>query len=36
MVGFQLAGRNRRPLGRGGRWHDQLLLSLLRDEWRGA
>ncbi len=35
-VGFHLEGRIRRPPWRGGRWHDQLLLSLLRDEWRGA
>ena len=35
-VGFRLEGRIRRAQWRGGRWHDQLLLSLLRDEWRGA
>ena len=34
-VGFQLEGRIRRAQWRGGSWHDQLLLSLLREEWRG-
>jgi RimJ/RimL family protein N-acetyltransferase len=32
-VGFQVEGRIRRAQWRGGRWHDQILLSLLRDEW---
>ena len=35
-VGFQLEGRVRHAQWRGGRWHDQLLLSLLREEWRAA
>jgi aminoglycoside 6'-N-acetyltransferase len=34
-IGFQEEGRIRRAQWRGGRWHDQVLLSLLRDEWRG-
>jgi RimJ/RimL family protein N-acetyltransferase len=33
-VGFQVEGRIRRAQWRGGRWHDQVLLSLLRDEWQ--
>jgi RimJ/RimL family protein N-acetyltransferase len=33
-VGFQEEGRVRRAQWRGGRWHDQVLLSLLREEWR--
>jgi aminoglycoside 6'-N-acetyltransferase len=32
-VGFTLEGAVRRAQWRGGRWHDQLLLSLLRDEY---
>lgn len=35
-AGFQVEGQIRRAQWRGGRWHDQLLLSLLRDEWHGA
>ncbi|MFF0575931.1 GNAT family N-acetyltransferase [Streptosporangium saharense] len=31
-VGFRLEGRVRRAQWRGGRWYDQLLYSLLRDE----
>ncbi|MEU1875973.1 GNAT family protein [Streptosporangium sp. NPDC020072] len=31
-IGFQQEGRVRRAQWRGGRWHDQLLFSLLRDE----
>ena len=34
-VGFKEEGRIRRAQWRGGRWHDQLLLSVLRDEWGG-
>jgi RimJ/RimL family protein N-acetyltransferase len=33
-VGFQVEGRIRRAQWRGGRWHDQVLLSLLRDGWQ--
>lgn len=32
-IGFQLEGRIRRATWRDGRWHDCVLLSLLRDEW---
>jgi RimJ/RimL family protein N-acetyltransferase len=32
-IGFQREGRIRRAQWRGGAWHDQILLSLLRDEW---
>ena len=35
-AGFQVEGQIRRAQWRGGRWHDQVLLSLLRDEWQGA
>jgi aminoglycoside 6'-N-acetyltransferase len=35
-IGFQLEGRVRNAQWRGGRWHDQLLLSMLRDEWRAS
>jgi hypothetical protein len=35
-VGFQVEGPIRRAQWRGGTWHDQRLLSLLRDEWRGS
>jgi aminoglycoside 6'-N-acetyltransferase len=35
-VGFQVEGRIRRAQWRGGAWHDQMLLSLLRDEWLRA
>jgi RimJ/RimL family protein N-acetyltransferase len=35
-VGFQREGQIRRAQWRGGRWHDQILLSLLRDEWRAG
>jgi RimJ/RimL family protein N-acetyltransferase len=35
-VGFQVEGRIRRAQWRGGRWHDQVLLSLLRDEWESG
>jgi RimJ/RimL family protein N-acetyltransferase len=35
-VGFQVEGRLRRANWRGGRWHDLVLLSLLRDEWPGG
>jgi RimJ/RimL family protein N-acetyltransferase len=34
-VGFKEEGRVRRAQWRGGRWHDQVLLSVLRDEWGG-
>jgi aminoglycoside 6'-N-acetyltransferase len=33
-VGFQEEGRIRRAQWRAGRWHDQVLLSVLREEWR--
>lgn len=32
-IGFTLEGRVRRAQWRGGRWHDQLLYSILRDEF---
>ena len=32
-IGFQLEGVVRRAQWRGGRWHDQLLFSILRDEF---
>jgi aminoglycoside 6'-N-acetyltransferase len=35
-VGFQLEGRIRRAQWRDGAWHDQLLYSLLRDEFSAA
>ncbi len=33
---FQVEGQIRRAQWRGGSWHDQLLMSLLRDEWHGG
>jgi aminoglycoside 6'-N-acetyltransferase len=35
-IGFQVEGRIRRAQWRGRSWHDQMLLSLLRDEWHGG
>ncbi|MGI5486301.1 GNAT family N-acetyltransferase [Microtetraspora malaysiensis] len=32
-IGFRLEGIVRRAQWRGGRWHDQLLYSILRDEF---
>jgi aminoglycoside 6'-N-acetyltransferase len=34
-AGFQVEGTVRRAQWRGGRWHDQVLLSVLRNEWSG-
>jgi RimJ/RimL family protein N-acetyltransferase len=34
-AGFRVEGRIRRAQWRAGRWHDELLLSVLRDEWAG-
>lgn len=34
-LGFALEGHARSSQWRGGRWHDQLLYSLLRQEWEG-
>lgn len=35
-LGFTLEGTVRQAQWRGGAWHDQLLYSLLRDEWAAA
>ena len=35
-VGFQVEGQIRHAQWRGGSWHDQVVLSLLRDEWQGG
>lgn len=35
-LGFQLEGRVRHDLYKGGAWSDSYLYSLLADEWSGA